>query len=81
MPFWVLTKCCKVVSRTSVQHITQLEMGEEATQKMTGAFDETIKLRLRDHAHTLDEDGKVEPLDWSHTLKVMTRTSRRNSIV
>ena len=28
-------------------------------------FDETIKLRLRDHAHTLEEDGKVEPLVWS----------------
>ena len=40
-------------------------MGEEATQKRTVAFDETIKLRLRDHAHTLEEDGKVEPLDWS----------------
>ena len=43
----------------------QLEMGEDATQKRTGAFDETIKLRLCDHAHTLEEDGKVEPLDWS----------------
>ena len=40
-------------------------MGEDATQKRTGAFDETIKLRLCDHAHTLEEDGKVEPLDWS----------------
>ena len=34
-------------------------------RKRTVAFDETIKLRLRDHAHTLEEDGKVEPLDWS----------------
>ena len=40
-------------------------MGEDATQKRTPAFDESIKLRLRDHAHTLDEDGKVEPFDWS----------------
>ena len=40
-------------------------MGEEATQKRTEAFDETIKLRLHDHAHTLEEDRKVEPLDWS----------------
>ena len=40
-------------------------MGEEATQKGTVAFYKTIKLRLRDHAHTLEEDGKVEPLDWS----------------
>ena len=65
MSFWVLTPSCKVVSRTSVQRVTQLEMGEEATWKRTAAFDETIKLRLRDHAHTLEEDGKVEPFDWS----------------
>ena len=65
MSFWVLTQTCKVVSRTSVQRVTRLEMGEEDTQKRTGAFDETIKLRLRDHAHTLEKDGKVEPLDWS----------------
>ena len=65
MSFWVLTQTCKVVSRTSVQRVTRLEMGEEDTQKRTGAFDEKIKLRLRDHTHTLEEDGKVEPLDWS----------------
>ena len=40
-------------------------MDEEATQKRTAAFNETTKLRLRDHAHTLEEDGKVEPIDWS----------------
>ena len=65
MSFWVHTPSCKVVSRTLVQCVTRLEMGEEATQKRTVAFDETIKLRLRDHAHTLEEDGKVQPLDWS----------------
>ena len=65
MSFWVFTPSCKVVSRTSVQRVTQLEMGEETTWKRTAAFDETIKLSLRDHAHTLEEDGKVEPFDWS----------------
>ena len=40
-------------------------MDEEATQKRTAAFDETTKSRLLDHAHTLEEDGKVEPFDWS----------------
>ena len=40
-------------------------MGEEATWKRTAAFDKTIKLRLRDHAHILEEDRTVEPSDWS----------------
>ena len=65
MSFCVLTPSCKVVSRTSVQCVTQLEMDEEATQKKTAVFDETTKLRLCDHAHTLEEDWKVEPFDRS----------------
>ena len=65
MSFWVLTPSCRVVSRTSVQRVTQLEMSEEATQKRTAAFDKSIILWLCDHAHTLEEDGKVEPFDWS----------------
>ena len=40
-------------------------MDEEATQKRTAVFDESVKLRLHDHAHTLEENGKVEPFDWS----------------
>ena len=40
-------------------------MDEEATQKRTAAFDESVKLRLHDHAHILEENGKVQPFDWS----------------
>ena len=65
MSLWVLTPSCRVVSRTSVQRVAHLEMDEEATQKRTAAFDKSIKLRLCDHAHTLEEDEKVEPFDWS----------------
>ena len=65
MSFWILTPSCRVVSRTSVKRVTRLEMDEEATQKRTAAFDKSVKLRLRDHAHILEEKGKVEPFDWS----------------
>ena len=65
MSFWILTPSCRVVSRTSVQYITQLEMNEEATQKKTAAFHESVKQRLRDHVYILEENGKVEPFDWS----------------
>ena len=40
-------------------------MDEEATQKRTAAFDKSVKLRLRDHVHILEENGKVERFDWS----------------
>ena len=66
MSFWILTPSCQVlVSRASVQHVTQLETDEEATQKRTASFDESVKLRLCDHAPILEEHGKVEPFDWS----------------
>ena len=34
-------------------------------QKRTAVLDELVKLRLRDHAHILVENGKVKPFDWS----------------
>ena len=40
-------------------------MDEEATQKRTAAFDESVKLRQCDHVHILEENGKDEPFDWS----------------
>ena len=40
-------------------------MDKEAIQKRTAAFDESVKLRLRDRVHILEEDGKVESFDWS----------------
>ena len=65
MSFWVLNPNLQGGVEKSVQRVTRHDMGDEETQKRTGAFDETIKLRLCDHAHTLEEDGKVKPLDWS----------------
>ena len=78
MSFWILTPSCRVVSRTLVQQVTRIEMDEEATMKRTAALDESVKLRLCDHAHTLEETGKVEQFIGQHILSVMTWTSRRS---
>ena len=35
-------------------------------RKLLQAFDEVNQVKAPcDHAHTLEEDGKVQPLDWS----------------
>ena len=65
MSFWVLTPSCRVVSRTSVQRITNLELQEETNKRRTTAFDNAVKEYLRDYNHVLNDGGKSEPYDWS----------------
>ena len=65
MSFWVLTPSCRVVSRTSVQRITSLELQEETNKRRMTAFDDAVKEYLRDYNHVLNDGGKAEPYDWS----------------
>ena len=65
MSFWVLTPSCRVVSRKSVQRITNLELQEETNKRQMTAFDDAVKGYLWDHNHVLNDGGKSEPYDWS----------------
>ena len=65
MSFWILTPSCRVVSRTSVQRITNLELQEETNKRRLTTFDNTVKGYLRDYNHVLNEGSKSEPYDWS----------------
>ena len=65
MSFWVLTPSCHVVSRTSVQRITNLELQEETNKRQMTAFDDAVKEYLRYYNHVLNDSGKPEPYDWS----------------
>ena len=51
MFFWVLTLSCFVVSRTSVQRITNLELQEETNKRRMTAFDDAFKEYLRNYNH------------------------------
>ena len=66
MSFWILTDKCRVVSCTSVQRMTELEKQEESVVNRLKAFDEAIKLTIKDSAHILEEGGKNDPYDWSN---------------
>lgn len=61
--FWILTPNCRVVSRTSVQRVTNRELQEETTSKRLAGFDEATKEKMRDYLHVLEDEGKVEPYD------------------
>ena len=65
MSFWILTPSCRVVSRTSVQRITNLELQEETNKRKLTAFDDAVKGYLRDYNHVLNDSSKSEPYDWS----------------
>ena len=65
MSFWILTPSCRVVSRTSVQRITNLELQEETNKRRLTAFDDAVKGYLRDYNHVLNDGSKSEPYDWS----------------
>ena len=46
--------------------MTELEKQEESVANRLKAFDEAIKLTIRDSAHVLEEGGKNDPHDWSN---------------
>ena len=65
MSFWVLTPSCHVVSRTSVQRNTKIELQEETNKRRVTTFDNAVKEYLCDYNHVLNDGGKSEPYDWS----------------
>ena len=65
MSFWILTPSCRVVSRTSVQQITNLELQEETNERCLTTFDEAVKEYLQHYNHMLNNGGKSEPYNWS----------------
>ena len=65
MSFWVLMPSCRVVSRTLVQRIMNLELQEETNKRRLTAFDDAVKEYLRYYNHVLNNGGKSEPYDWS----------------
>ncbi|KAI2504497.1 hypothetical protein MHU86_9996 [Fragilaria crotonensis] len=67
MSFWVLTKECQVLSRTTVQRVTNLEQQTQDVIDLGKAFDSAVIPRLGDpDFYPHDGDGKVRPTDWDN---------------
>lgn len=64
MSFWILTAGAQVLSRTTVQRVTNLELQVVETIARCRVYDNQISDRLGDAEHYLDGDGKVTPSDW-----------------
>ena len=65
MSFWVLTDKCRVVSRTSVQRMTELERNK-MNLLLTGSRPLTRQSSSLSGTHVLEEGGKNDPYDWSN---------------
>ena len=65
MSYWVLTINCTVITRTTVQRVTSLEMQATHMKERTQALDEATKAKIKDSEHTILEGGKTQPYDWN----------------
>ena len=66
--YWILTEWGKVISRTTVQHMTTLELKEEANRKQEDAFNTLIKDIIWDTAHVIIDGARNQPQDWTAYL-------------
>ena len=66
MSFWVLTSGCQVLSRTTVQRVTNLELQTQDIADRCREYDLAVAPRIDDpdYDHDPDGNGKTNPRDW-----------------
>ncbi len=70
MSYWVLTQSGTVISRTTVQRITNLEKETDEVKQSIAEFDTDINRRFKEEEKDLTYDGaKPNPEDWSEYLE------------
>jgi hypothetical protein len=65
MSYWVLTPTCRVVSRTTVQRVTNLERQQDHIKEQCKAFDNGISDKLKDEHHVIAPDDTYKYLEPS----------------
>ena len=68
MAYWVLTQTGAVISRTSVQNVTQLEKETDETKASLKEFDVEISRRFKEEEDLRYDGAKPNPEDWSEYL-------------
>lgn len=66
MSYWVLTRDGQVLSRTTVQRVTNLELKTDENVTRCNEFDKSISAKVGDAEQFID-DGKVRPIDWAES--------------
>ena len=64
MSYWILTVSGHVISRTTVQRITELELGtDDLLKERCKDYTERITAILKDNPHAVDQDGERQLQD------------------
>ena len=64
MSYWVLTLACRVISRTTVQRITNLELSTEEVKQACREFDDRVKELMNDDGHLVAGENERQLQDW-----------------
>ena len=69
MSYWVLTRTGTVISRTTVQNITNLEKETDEVKENIREFDSEINRRFKEEDDLAYDGAKPNPADWSEYLE------------
>ena len=64
MSYWILTIAGRVISRTTVQRITNLELGTNEAKERCKEYNDRIKALLYDDNHVVHGVGERQLQDW-----------------
>lgn len=71
MCYFVMKSNGEVLSRTSVQQVTNLELMTDEVKKQINELDDGIQKRLADERHVIQPNAKEQPADWrGHNLEL-----------
>jgi hypothetical protein len=65
MSYWILTVTGHVISRTTVQHVTNLELSTDEVKSSCKDYDQRVVERMKDENHIVQEEGGLQLQDWN----------------
>ena len=71
MSYYVLKSNCEVLSRTTVQRVTNLELQTDEVNSMIIEFDDAVREGLQAPGDAAAPDARVDPEAWRNYLREM----------
>ena len=68
MSYYVLTGKCTVISRTTVQRVTNLELQVDSNKLLYKEFDQEVRRILGEEESQQDIGDKPSPEDWAEFM-------------
>ena len=65
MSYWILTEAGRVIARTTVQRVTNLELSTVEVQQRCQHYDERVTEVLNDANHVVPHDNDIVLQDWN----------------